>query len=170
MVDTAITRAVLTVETPPLQALASRAGWKLTLNLDASPPVILIEILQHRTGERYLIQGEFDGYKEVPPAWDFLDPDTGEAGTLAAYPSQPQPTPGGGAPLFIAANPRPRVICMPCNRLAFGSYGGPHGDWTLANWMSVQPAYPMLSDMVSRINTEIQASGGRWGPRQRSDT
>jgi hypothetical protein len=163
MLDAMVTRAELSLEFPVLQERARRAGWEVTL--DSEHLILEVRLIHIRTGQLFILRGHLDGYKAIPPAWEFVDPDTGEEGTAAAYPEPPNPAPGGSA-LFITAGPRQRVICMPCNRLAYGDYNGPHPNWALTNWMRETPVYLTLCEMVNRINVDLQASPGPWGPRR----
>ncbi len=163
MLDPAVTRAELTIEYPVLQERAKRAGWEVTLDMDQLK--LKVQLIHERTGQLYILRGHLDEYKAIPPAWEFVDPETGEEGTAAAYPEPPSPAPGGSA-LFIMPTPLERVICLPCNRLAYGGYKGPHANWTLANWMQEKPCYLTLCEMVNRINVDLQASKGPWGSRK----
>lgn len=163
MLDPVVTRAELALEFPVLQERANRACWKVTLDVDRL--ILEVRLIHERTRQLYILQGRLDGYKAIPPAWEFVDPDTCEEGTAAAYPEPPSPAPGGNA-VFITAGPQGRVICVPCNRLAYGDHKGPHTNWTLANWMQETPRYLTLCEMVNRINVDLQASRGPWGPRK----
>lgn len=163
MLDPVVTRAELAVEYPVLQGRAKRVGWEVTLDVDQLK--LKIQLIHEKTGQPFILQGCLDEYKAIPPAWEFVDPETGEEGTAAAYPEPPNPAPGGSA-LFIAAGAQGRVICVPCNRLAYEKHKGPHANWTLANWMQETPRYLTLCDMVNRINIDLQASRGPWGSRK----
>ena len=165
MLDPIVTQAELTVEYPFLQERAKRAGWEVTLNYESL--LLEVRITHEKTGQFYMLRGNLNGYKATPPAWEFVDPDTGEDGTAAAYPEPPNPTPGGGATIFLKTNPpRERVICLPCNRYAYGEHHGPHREWILTNWMQMAPYYLTLCEMVNLINVELQASLGPQGPRK----
>src|SRR6266851_406501 len=165
MLDPIVTQAVLTVEYPLLQDRARRAGWEVTFNHESL--ILEVRLTHEKAGQLYILRGYLDGYKAIPPAWEFVDPDTGDEGTAAAYPEPPNPTPGGGASVFLKTYPpRQRVICLPCNRLAYGEHQGPHREWTLANWMQVSFNYQTLCEMVNRINVDLQASPGPQGPRK----
>lgn len=163
MLDPVITRAELAVELPVLQERAQRAGWEISI--DIAKLILEVRLTHEMTGQPFILRGYLDGYKAIPPAWEFIDPDTGEEGTAAAYPEPPNPAPGGSA-LFIRANPRERLICVPCNRLAYGDHKGPHSNWALTNWTRETPSYLTLCEMVNRINVDLQASRGSWGPRK----
>ncbi|SRR6266487_1271513 len=168
MQDPLVTKAELTVVYPILQDRAKRAGWEVTLNDESL--ILEVRITHEKTGQLFILRGNLTGYKAIPPAWEFVDPDTGEERTLAAYPVPPNPTPGGGASVFLNTNPpRERVICLPCNRFAYGDHQGPHREWMLTNWMQVAPHYLTLSEMVNRINVDLQASPGPQGPRKGND-
>lgn len=164
MVDTSITREVMRVELPILQARSDRAGW--VVRWDDPSLELTVSFIHRKTGLPFILKGQFSGYKGLPPEWEFVDPITGEDGSASAYPSPPTPTPGGGPPLFISAGKRGRVICLPCNRLAYGTHSGPHNDWSITNWMTPEPRYLTVCEMVDRIHTELQASAGPWAPRR----
>lgn len=169
MLDQIVTQAELTVEYPLLQARAKRARWEVALNVESL--LLDVRITHEKTGQLYILRGNLNGYKAIPPAWEFVDPDTGDEGSAAAYPEPPNPTPGGGATIFLKTNPpRERLICLPCNRYAYGDYHGPHREWTLTNWMQVGPYHLTLCEMVNRINVELQASTGPQGPRKGKET
>jgi hypothetical protein len=163
MLDPVVTRTELALEFPVLQKRAKRAGWEVTLDDDKL--LLEVRLIHEKTRQLYVLRGYLDEYKAIPPAWEFVDPDTGVEGTAAAYPEPPNPAPGGSA-LFITPTPQERVICLPCNRLAYGGYKGPHTNWTLANWMQETPRYLTLCEMVNRINVDLQASKCPWGPRK----
>lgn len=168
MHDPAITRAELAAELPILQARAERAGWAVMW--DEENLILEVRFTHDKTGSSFILRGRLDGYKALPPAWEFVDPDTGEEGTAAAYPAPPNPTPGGNSAIFITGNPRARLICLPCNRLAYKAHQGPHDNWTLANWTREMPRYETLCDMMNRVNVDLQASPGPWGPRKEQGT
>src|SRR2546421_3877700 len=98
MLDSVVTRAELALEFPILQERAKRAGWEITL--DDTNFILEVRLIHGKTGQLFILRGRLDGYKAIPPAWEFVDPDTGEEGTAAAYPEPPNPTPGGNASLF----------------------------------------------------------------------
>ena len=96
------------------------------------------------------------GYRAIPPAWQFLDPETHELPT-AVFP-QPGSHPMIQGSIFHGN----KVICAPWNRLAFQENGGPHGDWgALTNWTSAAPSYTRadtLADMLSQIELHLSVS------------
>ena len=163
MADVLVTHAVLQEELPVLEAWSRRSPSR-RLSVDLSQLRLDVFVTQHSSGLEFQLRGRVDGYKGLPPAWNFVVPGTDIEGAREAFPKSPAATPGGGSPIFIEANGRP-VICLPCNRLAFQTEGGPHGNWVLATWMEVEPRYLTLAEMVSRINTELQASNDTWLPR-----
>lgn len=159
--------AEVEAELPSLRARADRSGWRVDFNPEAL--VLDVTIVHARTGELYVLRGRFDSYKSLPPAWDFVDPDTGEEGTQASYPEPipPPKNPNQVPPVLIGGGARGRVICLPCNRLAFkeSSPAAPHGDWKLVTWTAHPPSYTTIEEMVSRIAQDVQLSERRWAPR-----
>jgi hypothetical protein len=158
-----VTRQEIAAELPVLAARARRAGWGVQWDDDSL--MLRVRLIHERTGQTFELVGTFESYKAIPPAWEFVDPSSGEVGTPTAYPHPPTAAPGRGSPLFIPSGRRGRLICLPCNRLAYGDRGGPHNNWLPTNWMSISPQYLTMCEMVSRINTELQASSGPWAPR-----
>lgn len=151
-----VTLAVLDEEFPILEERAKRAGWGCTLDRDR---LILDVHMSNHAGHGFHLRGDLDGYRATPPAWTFISA-TGEAGVIAAFPSSPTPTPGGGAQIFIDYGGRP-IICLPCNRLCYGTV---HKEWQIAGWTALPPQHLTLSDMVNRIYVDLYASAG---PRTR---
>lgn len=107
-------------------------------------------------GEPLCLVGRVDGYKAMPPAWDFVDPQTQEPDPRA-FPSGGN-VPGGGS-IFHNS----RVICAPFNRLAFGDYGGPHGKWSTEGWLEIRGNVraATLAEMLNVIATHLRFSPGR---------
>ena len=73
MRDRVVTRAELALEFPVLQERATRAGWQITL--DADKLLLEVRLVQERSGLIYILRGYLDGYKAIPPAWEFVDPE-----------------------------------------------------------------------------------------------
>lgn len=157
--------AEIEAELPALLARADRAGWQITFHPDTLS--VDVKIVQNSSGEVFVLRGTFDGYRLLPPMWDFVDPDTGEVGTRSAYPRPvpAQENPNNAAPVVIASGSKGQVICLPCNRLAYqaSDHRAPH-NWELVKWADTGPKYTTIVEMVSRINQDIQLSKGRWAP------
>lgn len=92
--------------------------------------------------EVYKLEVALDGYRALPPAFEFRHPTTGERGTHACYPK-------GGFGYFHGQP----VLCAPWNRRAYKALGGPHGDWAMANWATYRPNHSRLGDMLVLIQT-----------------
>lgn len=111
------------------------------------------------TAEAYLLQGGFDDYRVLPPAWRFLDPrDAADIGP-PAYP-QAGAFPGGSVLQTTG------MICAPWNRLAYAS--GPHPEWgDAAAWQTIAREYTQadrIPDMLARLLAEVKLSPGRQAP------
>ena len=70
-------------------------------------------------GEIYLIEIQFDNYKEWPLCIEFIDPLNGAIDTKNAYPA------GKIDNFFLVHNGMP-LICHPSSRKAYSSLKGPH--------------------------------------------
>ncbi len=97
-----------------------------------------------------------DAYPGQPPAWHYLNP---ESGAL----DQPPDSPAGGGYFHSSG-----VICAPWNRLAYSQVDsrGPHGDWQIGDWRSNPQtgATKTLAAMALRMAFELKASyTGRRG-------
>ena len=159
--------AEVEADLPWLKARAARAGWGWTF--DPETLTLNVKFTRDTSNETYLLRGVFDQFRSLPPIWDFVDLDIGEVGTRSAYPKQVGSTdnPNRIAPIFIESGTKGQLICLPCNRLAYRELDprAPHGDWQLVNWTQLDPKYPTVEEMVSRIAQDIQLSKGRWAPR-----
>jgi hypothetical protein len=161
-----VLEAVLAEELPALEARAARAGWGYAF--DRASLILSLTITGARTSDRYHLQGDLNGYKAVPPAWTFLEPDTGIAGTYRAFPARASGL-SDMASVFTeyrdGAGVAHPVICLPCNRLCFKENKGLHSEWTVVNWLLMANQYATLVEMVNRIVLDLQASSGPWVPR-----
>lgn len=115
------------------------------------------------TLERYLVSAAFDGYRQVPPDWQFLHPVTEQAVGVSAYPA-----PAPGVTSIFHGN---GLVCAPWSRRAYGGeFQGPHaGDWGApSNWQVPRPQVTQadtMADMVDRLITEIRRrTRGRMAP------
>lgn len=148
-------------------ASASEFVRRHGLDLDWSPDELRLRVGPFRqpgTAETFALVGEFAGYRAVPPAWDFEDPDTHQLGTLAAYPK-----PAGGGPVGSIFHSKP-TICAPFNRLAYADGSGPHaGDWgSSTGWLTAGAGYvkaTTVGDMIAVIDLHMTWTSGRMGPR-----
>lgn len=114
---------------------------------------VLVTMYSH-DGDLFIVRVQCDNYKEMPPFFEFIDPDTGELGTRHAYPR----TSDG---LFHESGP---CICAPFSRKAYKSIvsTGPHGDWNTGDWMNSTANnvnywgnYSTLGDMIGLIQTRM---------------
>jgi hypothetical protein len=136
-----------------VQAWAARHGWTLEFDLDALTVAGVVTHPADGVGQLYLL-GDCSGYRAVPPAWTFVDPDSG-ATIQHAFPAR-----GRGATIFH----QKLIICAPFNRLAYKECGGPHADWSgPSNWLHVTRGVkaPTIADMLNVINAHLQYSPGR---------
>lgn len=154
----AVTRAVLGHELPPAKAWAERHRWVLLFH-DDSFRLDLRFIHPREEHGRVRLLGDLVGYKVVPPAWQFVDFETGEP-SRSAWPA-PGSLPRVSSSIFHSSG----VICAPFNRLAYKDHGGPHGDWSGAeNWLAVRPAIvraTTIGEMLQVIALHLSVSPGR---------
>lgn len=144
-------------EEPALRSVAQRRGWAVSLDLEG---LALSATIDHPVAGVGLLRldADLDGYRAIPPAWRFVDPDTGEV-SQRAFP-KPGSGPQGSGSIF---HPHP-VICAPFNRLAYQDHGGPHPDWSgPANWVNVTGHVfaHTLGEMLSVIDLHLRFSPGR---------
>jgi hypothetical protein len=154
-------------ELPAARGWAERHGCRLEYEEDG--PTLRVE-LRGPGDEPYLLEGRFEDYPTLPPAWRFLHPQSGERVGAPAYPQPANPHPRGTA-LVIVSGVEGIVICAHFNRLAFAELGGPHNDWgPLANWRNPGTApytyAETIGDMIARIALEVRESAGRMGELQ----
>lgn len=146
-------------ELEPARDWARRAGVELTWDADSLE--LRAIFTQRATGERYYLRGRLDGYKAVPPAWEFCDQNWGSPGAKRNYPARAS-LPGIGSVFH-----RKPVICAPFNRLAYKAHGGPHGDWGgPEQWLRAAPESAhaeTLADMLALIARDMNYSNGRMG-------
>ncbi len=149
-VDPEISRQHLRQELGLVKELAANHKWGIIPDYDHL--IVLVTMYAH-TGDLFIVEIRCDDYKEKPPFFEFMDPNTGERGTRHAYPRSTDS-------FFHDSGP---CICAPFNRKAYQSVvqTGPHGDWNLGDWQTsvangVQWAnYSKLGDMLGLIYTRI---------------
>jgi hypothetical protein len=145
-----VTREILREELTLVRDVAAAQKWRLIPDYERL--VLLVTMYAH-TGDPYIVEITCDDYKQVPPLFEFIDPDTGERGTRHAYPRATDS-------FFHDSGP---CICAPFNRKAYKSYigTGPHGDWSFGNWQTstasnVQWAnFAKIGDMLGAIYARI---------------
>ena len=125
-----------------------------------------VSLMQPGTGDRFFLRGTFEDYKAIAPAWTFSDPQGEANGGALNFPKVT--TALHGTPMFIAGGSGP-VICVPFNRLAYATHGGPHSitDWGgPSNWLNAGPTYihaVTIGDMLAAIYRDFRHTSGRMG-------
>src|SRR5579863_7490145 len=82
-VDAEITRQHLREELALVKEVATVHKWGVIPNF--RDLIVLVTMYAH-TGDQFIMEIRCDDYKEVPPFFEFIDPETGERGTRNAYP------------------------------------------------------------------------------------
>lgn len=110
--------------------------------------------------EPYLLRGEFDDYRVLPPSWRFLDPRTGDEIGKGAYPLGNWPR---GSVLHGNG-----LICATWSRDAYKERGGPHTDWEdTTQWQVIARQHAQadtIPDMLARLHSEVKRSERRMAP------
>jgi hypothetical protein len=156
-----ITRQYLREELALVEPLAALYRWGVTPDLER----LTVRVTMHaHNGDLFIVEVLCDNYKEAPPFFEFIDPDSGVPGSIHAYPK-------GNDSFFNTSGP---CICAPFNRKAYKSVvaTGPHADWSLGDWMTSKANgvnwanFAKLGDMLGAINTRLSRPdlyGGRMG-------
>lgn len=151
-----ISQVILTTELVEAELWARRHGWRLEV---AAPKLVVRAHMPHPADDKpLLLHGEFDGYRVLPPAWLFLDPDT-ETPTPHAWPSA-GPV-GDQASIFHSVG----VLCAHFSRKAYTAEHGPH-DWGgLTHWTQVRDGIhaETVAEMLAAIAVHLRYSPGRMG-------
>jgi len=154
-VDARISLAIVRKELEDCLADASRNKWEIS-KIDEEQQKFSVTMRSPVDDEVYIVQVKFDNYKQLPLYIEFIDPDTGKAGTKHAYPKSK-----GHAGGFFHGHP---CICHPCSRKAYNP--GPHKDWNLTGWQqnskvgSLTNIRAILLAIYGRISNE-EIYGGR---------
>jgi hypothetical protein len=149
-VDPEISRQHIRQELALVNELAATYKWEVTPDLDSL--IVTVKMRAHN-GDLFVVEAKCDDYKEVPPFFEFIDPDTGERSTRRAYPKTTDS-------FFHDSGP---CICAPFSRKAYKSVvqSGPHSDWTFGDWQTSQASnvnwsnFSKLGDMFGLIYTRI---------------
>jgi hypothetical protein len=149
-VDPEISRQHVRQELALVNELAATFKWEIESDLDQL--VVLVKMRAH-TGDLFIVEAKCDNYKEIPPFFEFVDPDTGERSTRRAYPQS-------NDSFFHGSGP---CICAPFNRKAYKAVvqTGPHGDWKFGDWQTSTANnvrwsnYSKLGDMFGLIHTRL---------------
>lgn len=159
-VDPEISRNFMRQELAEMKDLAKTYKWGVVPDFKG---LCVLVTMHANDGDLFIVEIKLDNYKEIPPLFEFIDPDTGERGTPHAYPRTHDS-------LFHTAP----CICAPFNRKAYKAAFeiGPHGDWNLSDWMNSNANgtdwsnYSKLGAMLLLIQTRLSRSDfylGRMG-------
>lgn len=118
-------------------------------SLDKETLTFTAEMTSPIDGEMYIVKFTLDGYKELPPLIDFVDPNTGECGTKHAYPADKKSS-------FF--NHEFVCICAKFSRKAYKDCDGPHTDWNYGDWANTQGSYRNLESILRVIYGRISNS------------
>ena len=160
MLPDRVTAAALASELEVACAWAEREQ----VQLDCSLPEKLLRavLVRDDSPERFYLQGRFDGYKALPPIWEWCDANWANAGDRRLSPNA-VPT-SHGSSMFLDHRGT-AVICAPFNRLAYAANDGPHRDWgELTHWMTVRRGvvYAVeVGDMLHTIARDFRYTSGR---------
>jgi hypothetical protein len=159
-----IVRAYLAEEIPAAIAYAARSGLAFDYDEGALEATMRISGPSPRAGEApepYLLDAAFDGYRALPPVWDFLDPRTSKSIGLPAWPK------GTGSTVLNGNG----IVCAHWSRRAYKTAefaAGLHSDWgPPSNWRNPSPGQTTaltIADMLDRLVREIELSSGRMAP------
>ena len=128
---------------------------------------VRVTFTQPGTGELFFLRGTFDEYKAIAPAWTFTDQQWEAPAGAFNFPKVLAPP--YGSPMFIVGGSGP-VVCVPFNRLAYATHGGPHSiaDWGgPSNWLNAGLTYihaVTIGDMLTAIHRDFRHTSGRMGP------
>jgi hypothetical protein len=159
--DLGVSRAYIAAENemPAARTWATQHGYPMEYDDDALRLRFWLTgpaTVDGTVAEEYMVIGEFEEFRLLPPAWRFVDPRDGRDVGPAAYPLVP------GNTVFHSNG----VICAPWNRLAYKAHGGPHDAWDMTNWEQIREGTVALHipDMLARIAHETAISRGRRAP------
>jgi hypothetical protein len=149
-VDVAISKQHLREELALVKDVAATNRWGIVPDYDRLTVVVTMHA---HTGELFIVEARCDDYKQVPPYFEFIDPDTGERGTRHAYPTSTDSFFHGSGP----------CICARFSRKAYKTIieTGPHADWQFGDWQTASDAYMQwancskLGDMLGAIHTRL---------------
>lgn len=142
----AATHLIMEEEIEGMASLAESYGWEVTPDLDAL--TVTVRMTSSIDQEVYIVEARCDDYKEKPPYFEFIHPDTGDRGQRHCYPND-----GGD---YFHSMP---CICVEWSRKAYKSENGPHGNWNMGNWMAARPGTLTLGDMFHMIQKIINQQG-----------
>ncbi len=155
-----VVRAYLAEEIPAAIAHAARSGLALEYDEESLAATMCIAGPSDGTQEQYLLHVSFDGYRVLPPLWEFLDPRTSK-------PIGPGGWPKGTGSTVLHGN---GLVCAHWSRRAYrtAEFDGPHEDWgPPSNWRNPSPGQTTaftIADMLDRLVREVERSSGRMAP------
>lgn len=158
-----VVRAYLAEEIPAANAHAARSGHVFEYDEAALAASMRIDGPAGQSGgaqEQYFLQAAFDGYRALPPVWEFLDPRTCKPIGLAGWPK------GTGSTVLHGNG----LVCAHWSRLAYktADIDGIHADWgPPSNWRNPSPGQTTaftIADMLDRLIREVERSSGRMAP------
>ena len=133
-----------------MQELGALHKWEITADYAR---LTVGATLRAHNSDLFVIEILCDNYKEMPPLFEFIEPESGVRGTKRAYPKTMDS-------LFHESGP---CICAPFNRKAYKAVepSAPHGDWQFSDWMTSTASgvrwsnYSTLADMLGLIQTRL---------------
>ena len=160
MLPPAVTNAAIESELPGTMAWAERHQIVIDTRL-RTERIIRLVLVQEDEAEKFYLQGKFDDYRALPPIWEWCNETWAKSSDLTLCPN-PHENPFGST--FIQHNNK-GIICAPFNRLAYGTYGGPHQGWgDLAQWMTTETGHihaVTIGDMLQSILRDFRFTRGR---------
>ena len=160
MVPDRVTLSAVSGELEAARTWADRQG--VQLDCDLPNKLVRAVFTRQDSGDQFYLQGLFDGYKSIPPTWQWCDSDWANPGNRSLSP-EPARTCHGSS-MFLNHGTA-AVICTPFNRLAYRAKGGPHSDWgELTHWMTAGQGYVhavTIADMLHSIQRDFAYTKGR---------
>jgi hypothetical protein len=124
-VDRRTSLNIVRKEVQDCQEDSERFGWEIS-EISEETQTFTVKMKSPLDQQEYIIEIKFDNYKEWPLLIEFIEPNTGERGVKAAYPSSHGKLGG-----FFHGN---LCICHPCSRKAYQGYTDLHKDWKMDGW------------------------------------
>lgn len=155
--------AIFAAETATLKAWASIKPCITAFDLLEESMLIRVILKQSETGEVFYLEGDFNGYRELPPLFTFSSEPWNRSNQRRDYPKPLAVNPFGGSSIF---HPQP-CICANFSRGAYQSHGGPHQDWGgPEHWLEAAAGGPYVraydvATMVTVIYTRFVYTCGR---------
>ena len=155
--------AIFAAETATIRAWASIKPCISSFELLEDQMLIRVSLKQPETGELFYLEGDFNGYRELPPLFTFSSQPWNRSNQRNDYPKPADPNPFGGGSIF---HPQP-CICANFSRGAYHSHGGPHNDWGgPERWLEAAAGGPYVRaydapSMLSVVYTRFVYTRGR---------